>query len=279
MNRLAKRRAPKKKSKVGKYIMFGIFGAVAILVLYFIFRPTVWDGKSRLSIATYEAGEVKIVTLDPESGSLTTINIPGNTQVSAAYNMGTYQIKNIWDLGKNEKKGGRFLATSIMKSFHFPIEAWEGEGDTNLTLKDKINIEIYKTKVKNSSRISLDLDQTSYITKAKLVDGSDGFVIREGLPPVKLLTIFADSRISKTSTGLAIIDKTDRQVSSNVVGILEVLGLKVTSIDMEDEEDLDCIVNGGEDTGDKIARLFGCSRGSKKGSLEIILGTKFSDRF
>lgn len=279
MNRLAARRAPKKKSKVGKYIGLGILSLIAIIVLYFIFGPTVWDGKSRLSIATYNQGEVKIVTLDPASTSLTTINIPGNTEVSAAYNLGTYQIKNIWNLGKNEKKGGGFLATTIMKSFHFPVEAWEGEGDTNLHFKDRLNIEIYKTKIKNSSKIDLDLEKTSYLSKAKLADGSEGFVIREGLPPVKLLTIFADSEIERQNLRVTIIDKTDRSVSTHIVGILEVLGLKVTTIEKEEGENLDCIVNGGGKAGDKIARLFGCGRGSAKDNVEIILGTKFSQRF
>ncbi len=286
-SRLAAKKNPPKKKKFGRWILLGLIIVLLIALIYIFFGPHIWDAKSRLSIALAKKnGDVAVITLDPSSSSITTIDIPGTTQVTASRNLGTWKLASIQKLGINEKMdGGNFLASTITKSFRFPIEAWENENgsNTNLSLKDKIAITLFSFGIKSTSRVDIDLASSGYIYKTKLPDGSEGFEISQNIP-VKVASIFTDALISERGVNVVIVDKMPSDFVSGRIGeIIEVLGAKISSIEKDDVANIDCIVSGEDPIVTKLANLFKCKVEVKKldsnVKAKITLGQNFKKRF
>lgn len=297
-SRLAAKKNPPKKKKFGRWILLGLIIVLLIALIYIFFGPHIWDAKSRLSIALAKKnGDVAVITLDPSSSSITTIDIPGTTQVTASRNLGTWKLASIQKLGVNEKMdGGNFLASTITKSFRFPIEAWGDENiqslsffsllkekNTNLYLKDKIAIALFSFGIKSASRVDISLASSGYIFETKLPDGSEGFEISQNIP-VKVASVFTDALISKRGVNVVIVDKMQSDSTSALVGeIIEVLGAKISSIEKSDVAPTDCIVVGKDPIVAKLANLFKCKIEVKKldsnVEAEITLGQNFKKRF
>lgn len=280
--RLAKRKHAKPKRSKKKFLFVFFLILFSSVILYLIFSFRVWDGKSRISIAVPGQDKTQVMTLDPSTSSITQIYIPNTTEVHAANNMGKWKLGSIWKLGENEGLNpGRFLSITLMKSFSFPIEAWDFDGRTNLSLRDRINIAIFKAHVKNSSKTEINLEETGFITAVKLTDGTRGYTIKERIP-VRLLSVFVDEEIAKKNVNVKIVNKTgDRIIADTVSEIVDVVGMKVTSATRLDPDDSDCVVKGdGREVREKIAKLFECkSEPGVDNSLEITLGKKFLKRF
>lgn len=298
-SRLYRRKNPRPKFHWRKTLIFLVLGALAFVIGYMIFGPHIWDGTSRLSIAIQkkDSEDVIVATYDPQAGSVTTIKIPGNTEVNASKNLGIWKLSTISKLGENEKiNGGKFLAATITKSFRFPIEGWAEEEildsgfsgifkstRTNLYLKDKIALALFSLNVKSTGRINLDLSNTDYLTEAKLSDGSNGFEIAQNIP-VKISSIFTDTNISKRNVNVVIIDRIPSDfITSRVGEIIEVLGGKIATIEKLPPDSTDCLVKGKDDAVGKIARLFDCKISKEtlleKEDVEIIFGQNFKKRF
>ncbi|HEX6976738.1 MAG TPA: hypothetical protein VF185_00055 [Patescibacteria group bacterium] len=297
-SRLAAKKNPPKKKNFGRWILLALIVLLIVAIIYILFGPHIWDAKSRLSIALQKKnGDVEVVTLDPSSSSITTINIPATTQVSASRDLGTWKLGSIQKLGINEKlDGGSFLASSITKSFKFPVEAWGDESmdslsffslfrqtSTNLHLKDKIAIALFSFGIKSASRVDINLANTGYIVGAKLPDGTNGYEISLNIP-VKVSSVFTDALISKRGVNVVIVDKMQSDFVSGRVGeIIEVLGAKISSIEKEDALPIDCIVAGNDPIVGKLANLFKCKVEAKKLNsnveAEITLGQNFKKRF
>ncbi len=297
-SRLYKKRNPRPKLRLGKIVVTGILAILFIAIGYIVFGPHVWDGNSRISIAIQKkSGDVAIITADPQAASITTIEVPGSTQVSASRNLGTWKLSTIWKLGENEKiDSGDFLAATITKSFRFPIEGWADEemlnlnfpailksNKTNLHLKDKVALALFSFGVKATSRIDLNLSDTDYLTAARLPDGSNGFDISSNIP-ISVSSIFTDSGFSKRNVNFVIIDKMpDNVITSRVGEIIEVLGGKIATVGREAPDASGCIVRGKDEAVPRIAKLFRCQikegNLSGKENIEIILGGSFKKRF
>lgn len=297
-SRLYQKRNPRPKLRLGKVITAGVLILLLFFVGFLILGPHIWDGNARISIAVQKkSGDVAIITADPQAGSITTIEIPGSTQVSASRNLGIWKLSTISKLGENEKiDGGSFLASTITKSFRFPIEAWADEemlnlgftnifksSSTNLHLKDKIALAFFSLRVKATSRIDLKLAATSYLTAARLPDGSNGYDIAQNIP-IKVSSIFTDTRFSRRNINVVIIDKMpDSFITSRVGEIIEVLGGKIATVERLDPDTSDCVVKGRDEAVHKIAKLFQCQikeeNLTEKENIEILLGGSFKKRF
>src|SRR3989344_5998140 len=148
-----------------------------VLIIYLLLKPKNWENESKL-IAVYPNtnGDVVVVVLDTLQEEITKVVIPGNTEVDVARQYGRWRLKSIWELGKNEKVGGKLLTETLVKSFKIPVTTWvdeKGSGlfsgnllglmsafvskDTNLNLGDRIRIALFSFKVRGFKKEEINL--------------------------------------------------------------------------------------------------------------------------
>ena len=294
-----------RKSTRGLWLI--IFTALIIFFIYLLISKTrsVWDNKTKLSVAVNSANDaVNVVVLDPQAGEITTIIIPGNTQVEVARNLGKWQLASVWRLGKDEKIGGRLLSESVTNNFSFPIALWADKEfmnlvgqspikliggvvepfDTRLTLWDKLRIAIFSLKTPAARRVNLDLAKSNLLKRSVFVDGEEGYVVT-GLTSQSLLAVFADPLFYKAINRVLIVDAagTRSGLVDDLARTVEVLGAKVTSITKTDEQDTGCIVKASEkEITKRLVLYFGCEVGddAPEGTfdIEIILGNNYQRR-
>jgi hypothetical protein len=249
-------------------------------ILSFWFNTRYWNGKDKVAVVEQgSGGDVFVRIYDPVLSEVTTLVIPGETEVSVSRNLGTLRIKNVWQLGVNEKLEGKLLAQTVTKNFLFPVFLWRGEGLTNVPFGDRFLLWVFEKRAKNLQKSEINLGESQYIKRLKLSDGELGFKLVGDISE-RLTVYFSDNDFSQKAPGIYIKDKTGSfGVAENVGRVIEVLGGKVTTVEKAEPDDSDCIVSG--DFSKKIARVFDCKvqKGSGKFDVEITLGKAFAKRF
>ncbi len=267
-------------------------------------RSEYWDGKSKLSVVINSGNEVRISVFDPDIEEITTIIIPGDTQVNVSRQLGTWKIKSVWQLGENEGVGGVLLAETVTRYLKFPTMAWAdksaasfSEGNftstlkaviipykTNLTIADRVKIALFTLGVNNTKRVEVELERSGYLRETTLADGTKGYVITDTIPQ-RLAAIFSDSEISRQRSKVQILNASGNSILTKEVGeVIEVLGAKVTSITKENLAQTDCQITGkSKEINQKLGRLFNCEvldKVSEGGfDIEIRMGTAFLKRY
>ncbi|MGD8743985.1 MAG: hypothetical protein PVJ52_00125 [Candidatus Woesebacteria bacterium] len=293
----------KRTSDYSRYVKLIFVFGVIFLSAYVLFNSKYWNSESKLSMAIVDGnGDVEVVTFDPTNREIVSIAIPAETQVRVSRQLGVIRIKNVWQLGVNEKIGGKLLAETIRGHFKFPVVAWGEEkalgllgGDipslinavmvpysTNLTFSDKLNIALFSLSIGNSDKVSVNLAETPYLKRKVLVDGEEGYVVWRDIPQ-NIAVIFSDTGVSKGNLKVKIVDATGEfGVAEDVSELLGVLGVKVSSVSDVGEQDVDCLVKG-DLADDVFVNLLECSRlsSSPEGNFdtEIVLGRGFAERF
>lgn len=302
--RIKRRKVRRQRRSFPRLITAIFFIVFLVLVFYLFFKPHVWDKSQRLTLATLkESGDVVVSFFDPQNSTITSFLIPGNTEVNVSKQLGQWKLKSVWKLGENEGLGGKLLSETITKSFKAPVEAWASQGamgltsslpsqvmkavlggyETNLSLRDRVNLGIFSLKVKNSSKIFIDMRETGYLQPMLLADGEEGFKVKSVIP-AKIAAIFADSQISKEGILVRIINKTkDPEIANHIGQIIEMMGAKVVAINQEEIDETDCMVISRKTfTASKIAKIFSCELEEKDGenpNLDFVFGSKFQTRF
>ena len=304
-----KRRRYKSKSKAKKRPVLIKF-LVTLLILtafvsYIFLSSDFWDGKNKLPIAiATDGGNVTIAVFDPGVREITSVLIPGDTEVELARGLGTLRIKNVSQLGENEGLGGQLLSETLTSHFKFPVAVWadsEAQGflsknifdlaksvvvpyKTNLKLGDRARVALFSIGIQNTKRSEIDLSESSYLEKANLKDGQLGYTV-SGRLPSSLLVIFSDPEISKKGLTVAILDYTSNQVSARKLGeVIEVLGAKVATVSEKDVDQFDCRVKGvNPKIAERVATLLSCQtqESDVEGNfdLQIEIGEDFAKRF
>lgn len=270
---------------------------VGALLLFFL-TGKYWNGRDKLDLVVpTSSGDVLIVSFDPSLDKITTLRIPGETQVEVSRNLGIWRIKNVWQLGKQEKIGSKLLSETVVKNFSLPVYLWyknsnlEPEnscwrllGETNLGWKDRLKLTSFCFRVPEVDRNYLDLGKTQVLKKARLTDGEEGFLITQ--KNIDSLAIyFSETLILQKGTKIALKDYTGQPLISEKVGqTLQILGGKVVVVGKENkDENLDCEVWGKEKkVVAKIARIYSCSShldSSLGFDVEFRFGQKFAERF
>ena len=312
--RSARRRALiEKRRKAVKLsgLLFKIFLPIVLILGTFAFfklSTKFWNGEDKVSIAyRLENGDVAVSVLDPKLTELTTLVIPGDTEVEVARNYGELRIKNVWQLGVNEKLGGSLLAETITQNFLFPVILWSDSDakaltetdtfgmirfifipkSTNISFGDRVLLGLFALRTGVSGNSLLDLGKNQFLVKQNLNDGLPGYVLA-GIVSQRLTVYFADDNFAnETNSGkslrVAITDATATPgVADKVGAIIEVLGGKIVAIDKENGTNTDCTVFGlNPKAVKKVADVFSCETGKGKGNfdLEIYLGEAFAKRF
>jgi hypothetical protein len=289
-----------KKVAVSLVVSFCI--VIIVLAVFAIGNKKFWDGTNKLAIAVHDTDGASVLLFDPQYEEVVRIHIPEHTEVDVAYGLGVWKIETLWQLGKQQGLGGKVLSDTMTKYFKFPTAAWAdtaalglASGDisdhykaifgiysSNLSLGDRIALSWFSFNIPNAKHIDIDLSETSYLSETTLSDGSHGYIKVEPAP-AKIMSLFADPTLSRTSHAISIQDATGQgKVSKNVGQVVEVLGAKVASITDHEEEDVDCIVKGkSNELVIKIMTLFNCTRKDEETNfdVEMLLGSQFAKRF
>ncbi len=263
-----------------KFILFlaFIFIICLLIVIWFLGFGSRWDGKSKFAVVRESLnGDALVQILDPINSSVTNLTIPGSTEVQAARQLGTWKLSSITKLGKDKNEEKDFLKNTIIKSFNFPID-----NSNDLSFIDQLRIKLFLLTLSNTSQINLNLEDTDYLTRAQLVDGSLGFEIKESIP-TRVESLF-DEDLGKNMT-VTIINSTGSREEGNMVRkVVEVLGLNITSIQNTDKQNFDCVIKSNNNQlALKIAKIFDCNINlgmpANNFDIEINLGTNFVQRF
>lgn len=305
--RKARRHLPKPKSKPNRKIaIIAVFGFIVLLMgLIYHFLPSKWDLKSRIILAIpTKTGDVTVSIFDPQSHSIMYFSLPASMQVNASGNLGSWKLGSIWQLGIQEKKGGKLLTQTLLKSLHIPADAWASQEaigllsknigniaragikikDTNLSFKDRINITLFSLRLHPSDKYEINLVDSGYIYETRLLDGEEGYTHKKVLPS-KILSYVSDPAIASGQLRVAISDSSGpSNAAGQITEVVESLGGKVLSIEDEAETQSDCLIHTTKpDIADKIADLLGCNITNQKPTgnfdIEIVIGNSFVRRF
>jgi hypothetical protein len=292
-------RQVKKKSGNSFKLVLKILIPLALLVAGFLFfkiNTRHWNGSDKLSfVYPSNSGDVIVTVLDPKLSEKSSFIVPADTQVNVAGGYGTLRIKNVWQLGLNEKLNGNLLSRTVTQNFNFPTTLWSetginetkkfifSPGKTNIKIGDRIMMAIFSMKVKGIDETEINLADNLYVKKQNLADGLPGYVL---LGPVsnRLTVFFADNELSEKNVKYNLMDATSKPGLTDKVGeILEVLGGKVVSVErLPLEENTDCLVYGKMEIAvEKVASLFSCQKTDtvSEYDVEMKVGGKFSKRF
>jgi len=275
----------KKKQRV-RFI--GIFWKMILPIILLIlggilFRTNTryWNGKDKINVVEQKGdGNVSVKVYDPKLEEMVTLIIPGETEVSVSRNLGVLRLKNVWQLGVNEKIGGDLLAQTVTKNFLFSVFLWRGsDGSTNIPFGDRLLIWIFEKRTKNLQKTEIDLGKSQFVRKLKLSDGEIGYKL-PGAISERLTVYFVDNDFVESPPKVYIKDATGTfGVSENVGRAIEVMGGKIVTIERAQTDDSDCLVRGK--LAKKIDRVFDCKvdKGTSNFDLEIVLGKSFAKRF
>jgi hypothetical protein len=296
-------------SKRGKPKTFGRIILSALLIGGFFFLTLLTNkfyrsnSKVALSIKKNN-GDLLVSVFDPLQQEITNITIPSNTQLTCSRQLGIYKAKSIWQLGENNNLGGNLMKETIIKTFHFPINAWADSGaeglasgrlwpllksvfsfyKSNLGVGDRLRIAFFSLGLKNFKRVDINLAETMTVKKTKLIDGEEGYLPVLNIPE-KISVIFSDSQAAKQGYKLMLKDATGKNFVAEEVGkTIEVLGVKVAFVSKENIKNSDCFISGKEDyLRARIAQVFSCEVKKKKlesnFDFELEIGEKFAERF
>lgn len=303
-NRRFLRAQKKEKSQsfglLSKGLVFKILVPIILLlgIIFFVKLNTkYWNGNDKVSFAFIKGdGNVGVTVLDPKLSEMTTLTIPGETQVDVARNYGTLRLKNVWQLSQNEKLGGLLLPETITQNFFFPTTLWSSTDlsdiykfifstdKTNISFGDRLSIGLFALKVGDLNKTEIDLAKSQFLHKEKLNDGLVGYTIMDQEIIQRLGVYFSDNEIADKNFRVYIADATGQPGVAQLVGqIIEVLGGKIVSIDRkQDVVDSDCQILGSDSNfNKKIATLFSCNviTGKTDFDLEVRLGARFAKRF
>src|SRR5258706_12413025 len=172
---------PKSKTKKPPFlrlIVFAFLLFIFVLIAAYFLLPRSWDGKSKfVSVSQTQSGDAIIQIIDPVNSLVTNIKVPADTLVEAANQLGSWKLGSITKLGIDKNAGSDFLKNTIIKSFKFPVDS----GD-NLSIVDKVRIKLFLLTAANTGDSNLNLKDTDYLVRSKLVDGSLGWKIAETMP-------------------------------------------------------------------------------------------------
>jgi hypothetical protein len=301
-----KRRNNLKKPKQGKkrYLFF-LLVLFLTAFLFFILRADKWNGKDKLSLVVKnEDYSLSIIVFDPELEEIYDLKIPGNTEIEVAGGYGVWKIRSLWALGQQEGLGGELVARSVITGMKIPVYAWADEQalglvnigfrpsfralassyNSNLIFGDRLRLLIFSSKVKNTNRVSIDLGNTAFLEKTILSDGEEGYRVTR-VPPQRITAIFSEPIISNNIVRISVKDSTEKPgLARNAGSVIEVLGGKISSIEMITGFEGICILRSKDERISKILlKVFKCEEvfidPQQSFDVEITFGAGFPGKY
>lgn len=293
----------KTNKKVKKKIPYGLFILLFLIgiLIIFLFTFSKFKNLDKIAIvANTENSDILVQSYDFEQNKIISIIIPKDTQLEVAYQYGFYQAKNIWQLGKNEGMEGELVRASVVKNFNFPVVGWVDWSDkkslpekrgflwprkSNLKVGDKLRMMVLSLRLKSQDQLVINLAETKILVKKKLADGEWGYVIQNEPIFFDLASIFNEVSDNENFVRAIVIDNSGKVgVGEGVGELMEILGVKVSSVKKEKEDNFDCIISGrNTKLAEKLSWVYGCEVGSEISDsdfdLQFKLGKEFARKY
>lgn len=291
------------KKRPSKKIYIFVLLALAFFAFLFFLRSgrRNWNGKDKIAVAIRNDSDgVDLVVFDPLVEEIFRLKVPGSTQIDVSNQLGIWRLESVWKLGEQEDLGGELLSRSITKSLKLPVYLWADrqalgliEGgmtkrlsavfsnyETNLSRGDRVALALFAMQVDNASFVEMDLSDTSFLEKKKLLDGEEGYVTT-GSPPRKVAFAFSQPILEEDAARIRIRDATQTYKIAEEMGeALENLGGKVSAITRENGIGVACELRSKlKEVSVLVSSLYPCKVSEKppEGNfdLEIYLGEDF----
>lgn len=280
------KRKTKKQNKLKSKKFISVWWVVCCTLVLFSTAYLFWklSNVEKFSYLTKTTnGDAQVVVFDPKNESVIKILIPADTQIELSSSLGVYRLKNAWELAIKEGLGGDLITRSIVKNFSIPVYYFKVDTDSNLDIIKKTKIWLLEKNIGKRSTKYYELTLTPTLKKVKLLDGQDGYKVVGAVPDYILLNFFGND-FGSILPKVEIVDATgDYQISDRVSGVLDVMGLKVSSYSKNDPSDFNCVVSGvNENLVKAVWLVFGCSYELSyqgESDIRIRLGQKFVDNF
>ena len=201
--------------------------------------------------------------------------------------LGTWHLGSVWQLGVNEKQGGGLLARTMIKNFGFPVIVWQDEenGQSNLSLGDRLRFSLFRLRKGKKPEETIDLSQTSFLKKTQFIDGTWGWRIW-GEMPSDVAALFPEDELLSRSIKAKIVNFSGKTTLGESIGqVLEIIGIKVGSIQKEEVRDFDCALLGKDNQlVQRLNLIFDCKDEAKEPleagfAVSLEIGRRFGQRF
>lgn len=281
-----------------------LFSLIAVFTIFFFNKRNYWDKNNSLFLVVRRPDNSVLVSVfDPVSNEISNIVIPKNTEVEVSSELGVWKIGTVWELGEQHGLDGLLLANTVRKNFNFPTASWADyyatgfseskisslfkalffSYKTNLSFGDRLAITILSLRVKNGSKVNIDLTKTNLLKSKLLLDGTEGYVLTGNFPQF-LSSLVVDRELGKGSYKLFIKYKGSSKIAERIGSFLEVLGTKVVSIDYDEKIVEDCRISGlKSQLLLRISKILSCpslERGSGDSySIDLSLGNIYMEKF
>lgn len=273
---------------VKRRVVFVLGAMTAVLLVSLIFILFAKVPQAFSVVVPTESEDLELIFFELNEGKVVVITIPKDTQMNLAMNRGTLRVKSVRRLIDSEKLPGRLLSDTVMKTLYLPVDYWAGRqhygtfwgGDMPLPVR----LTIFLQNIRGLKEERVDLADTTVLTKERLKDGEDGYVV-SGRLPLTLISLFAEPAISSSQTAVRLVNGTGEPeyVLTDVASILEVLGAKPVPPLTVDAVDVDCLVRANDEySRERIASVFDCSVSKETPEafdIELLVGSRFVERF
>lgn len=272
------------KKKTFFYLLISIifFLFLIFLLIIFIKRYSFFAKSKKLTIAvSQKTGEVVVLSFDKEKKEVFLLDIPKDTLVSLAGNMGETRLKNVLKRGEYEGWGGKLLSYSLMKNFSLPIVFWSEEGfldfidesitkragalfgsyKTNLSLLEKIDLFFFLFNFSDIKIDRINLAKTTVLGKKTLQDGEEGYYIKGKLPILILSYFVLPFTKDEGALRLKIIDKSDKSLELDLLSrVFETIGFGNVLVENGRPEKFYCKVYGVKEIVYFVNKIFNCQK-------------------
>ncbi len=244
----------KRYIKLGIWLVIGY--CVLSIVFSFFFGQSVWQFNAPLAVAVHNTdSSVDLAIFDPVLKNTTVINLKSETPFTLTRNLGEWKLGSVWEIGENEKLGGKLLSDTLTKTFHLPVLGWADSNAQSFLTKNPLAIikaifSQYKTNLSLKDKLKLGLFALSSRAPQKNDSATDK----------QTLLIFTDPLIAKEGSNMILINESGQSgVVYGISPIIETLGGKIASIVVGKESDIDCeIFAKDKEVAQKLNKIFAC---------------------
>jgi hypothetical protein len=217
----------KRRRELRRWLWFGLLliGLISFSVfinqLWQKAKMSVWDGRSNFSFIRVEGEKISLESYRPETRRWLEFLIPAQTYIQLPFGYGDYQLKNVYQLGELENKGGELLQRTVQDMMAVPVQGWlvnSAEAKvTNLSWWDDLRLSLARIwGVKK--KIEFKLEETAGLRKDSLRDGTQVYRVEERFLDELINQEFFDQRMIDEGLAVAIVN------SSGVSGMAATAG-------------------------------------------------------
>ena len=224
----------RKNTKKVKLALIALGGLIGLLLLAQVFKFTQmfftsgssykWDGDFNINLLIRsQSNSISMLSFSPKNEKIIAINLPNETYLEVAGELGMWQLGSLYDLG-----GSELLKKSLRSFFGLPIDGFLdytsledlknknpfsifsifSKLKTDLTPFELIKLKMGLSSVRFDKIGYIDLESLGFLKKGKLADGTQIYTSeREVLD--SLSENWADPAISSEGKTIAIFNSTD----------------------------------------------------------------------